>query len=52
MFGLFKKTSEKEQLQKKYRKLTAEAYKLSHTNRKLGDEKLAEAEAVMQQIAN
>lgn len=51
MLGLFKKKSEKEKLQEKYRKLTAEAYRLSHTNRKLGDEKLAEAEDVMQQIS-
>ncbi|MFT7032595.1 MAG: hypothetical protein ACJA2S_001096 [Cyclobacteriaceae bacterium] len=52
MFGLFKKKSEKEKLQEQYSKLTEESYKLSHTNRKLGDAKLAEAELVMQKIAS
>ena len=52
MFGLFKKKSEIEKLQEQYRKLTEESYKLSHTNRKLGDAKLAEAELVMQKIAS
>jgi len=52
MFGLFKKKTEKEKLQEKYSKLTEESYKLSHTNRKLGDAKLAEAELVMQKIAS
>ena len=52
MFGLFKKKSEREKLEEQYRKLTEESYKLSHTNRKLGDAKLAEAEVVMQKIAN
>jgi len=50
MFGLFKKKTQKEKLQLKYEKLTKESYELSHTNRKLGDEKLAEADAVMREI--
>ena len=50
MIGLFKKKSEKEKLQDQYAKLMAEAHKLSTTNRKLSDEKVAEAEEVMKQI--
>ena len=50
MFGLFGKKSEKEKLQDKYAKLMAEAHKLSTTNRKQSDEKVAEAEEVMKKI--
>lgn len=50
MFNLFKKKSEKEILQNKYKKLMAEAHQLSQTNRKLGDAKIYEAELVMIQI--
>ena len=50
MLGLFKKKSEKEKLQDRYAKLMAEAHKLSTSNRKLSDEKVAEAEEVMQKI--
>lgn len=50
MFGLFKKKSEKEVLEKKYQRLMEESYKLSHTNRKASDDRLAEAEKVMKQI--
>ncbi|WP_297693944.1 Lacal_2735 family protein [uncultured Eudoraea sp.] len=50
MFNLFKKKSEKEVLQNKYKKLMAEAHQLSQTNRKLGDAKIYEAELVMLQI--
>ncbi|WP_157811678.1 Lacal_2735 family protein [Tenacibaculum sp. SZ-18] len=50
MFGLFKKKSEKEKLQKLYTKLLADAHKLSTSNRKLSDEKVYEAEQVMKQI--
>lgn len=49
MFGLFKKDPTKS-LHKKYDKLMEEFFYLSKTNRKLADEKYAEAEAVMQQI--
>ncbi|WP_369862966.1 Lacal_2735 family protein [Aquimarina sp. Aq107] len=50
MFTLFKKKSEKEQLQKKYRLLMEESYKLSHTNRKASDNKQAEAEEILKRI--
>jgi hypothetical protein len=50
MFGLFKKKTEKEKLQEQYSKLMAEAHKLSTSNRKLSDEKVAEAEEVMKKI--
>ena len=50
MFGLFKKKSAIEKLQEKYKKLTAEAHRLSQHDRRAGDEKLAEAEAVAKQI--
>ncbi len=48
--GLFKRKSEKEKLQDKYAKLMAEAHKLSTSNRKLSDEKVAEAEEVMKKL--
>ena len=50
MFGLFKKKSKKDVLLKKYKTLTEEAYKLSHSNRKLADAKLEEAENVLKNI--
>ncbi|MEQ8714112.1 MAG: Lacal_2735 family protein [Cyclobacteriaceae bacterium] len=50
MFGLFKKKSEKEKLEEKYRKLIDESYKLSHTNRTASDQKAAEADSVLKQI--
>ncbi|MCH2195525.1 Lacal_2735 family protein [Kordia sp.] len=50
MFGLFKKKSEKDKLYEKYQKLTQEAFNLSTSNRKLSDQKTAEAEAIMKQI--
>lgn len=50
MFGLFKKKTELEKLISRYEKLTEEAFNLSHTNRKLGDAKLAEAEAIKEKI--
>ena len=50
MFGLFKRKTELEKLINRYEKLTEEAFNLSHTNRKLGDEKLAEAEAIKEKI--
>ena len=50
MFGLFKKKSEKQKLQERYKKLMEEAHKLSHTNRKLSDIKVFEAERIMDQI--
>ncbi|MDG1570840.1 Lacal_2735 family protein [Robiginitalea sp. M366] len=50
MFNWFKKTSEKDKLQARYRKLLGEAHKLSQVNRSQGDAKYAEAEAVLQQL--
>ncbi len=50
MFGLFKKPTERERLQKEYKKLVEEAHKLSHRDRKAGDAKLAEAEEVAKKI--
>ncbi len=49
MFG-FKKKSEKEKLQVKYEKLIAEAYKLSHSDRKASDLKTAEADEILKKI--
>ncbi|WP_373075088.1 Lacal_2735 family protein [Zeaxanthinibacter enoshimensis] len=50
MFGLFKKKSEKEMLGEKYKKLMAEAHRLSTTNRKLSDEKVYEADQVLKKM--
>lgn len=50
MFGLFKKKSEREKLEAKYKKLLEESYQLSHTNRTASDAKAAEAEEVRLQI--
>ena len=48
--GLFSRTSPKDKLLKKYKKLTEEAYKLSHTNRSKADAITAEANDVLKQI--
>ncbi|MEK6478758.1 Lacal_2735 family protein [Catalinimonas sp. 4WD22] len=50
MFNLFKKKSELEKLQDKYKKLLAEAHSLSQRDRKAGDQKMADAEEVAQKI--
>jgi hypothetical protein len=50
MYGIFKKKSKKEKLQEQYQKLMAEAHRLSTTNRKRSDDKIAEAEQIMQEI--
>ncbi|NHF61057.1 Lacal_2735 family protein [Flavobacteriaceae bacterium TP-CH-4] len=50
MFGLFKKKSEMEVLQDKYKKLMQQAHQLSTSNRKLSDDKVFEAEEIMKQI--
>lgn len=50
MFGLFKKKSEKEKLQSQYEALLKEAYSLSTTNRKLSDQKTAEADQVLKKM--
>lgn len=50
MFGLFKKTSELDKLQKQYEKLMADWHKLSATNRSESDKKYAEAQKIIEQI--
>lgn len=50
MFSLFKGKSELEKLNDKYKKLLAEAHKLSTSNRTLSDQKTAEANEVLSQI--
>jgi len=52
MFGIFKKKTKKELLQDKYHKLMEEAHRLSKSNRKLSDQKVFEAEEVMNDIEN
>lgn len=47
--GLF--GSKKQKLQKKSEKLFKEAFELSKTDRSASDRKIAEAEAIQQQIA-
>lgn len=50
MFGLFKKTSELDKLQKQYENLMADWHKLSTTNRAESDKKYAEAQKIIEQI--
>jgi uncharacterized protein YqgQ len=50
MFGIFKKKTKLEILQKEYKKLTEETFILSKTNRVEGDKKFAEAELVLKKI--
>lgn len=50
MFGLFKKKSEVEKLELKYKKLLEEAHQLSTTNRSKSDEKMYEVNEVLKQI--
>jgi hypothetical protein len=50
MFGLFNQKTEKEKLEIRYRKLLDEAHKLSSIDRKKGDAKMAEADAVLKQL--
>jgi TRAP-type mannitol/chloroaromatic compound transport system substrate-binding protein len=50
MFGLFKKKSEFDKLNDKYKALLKEAYVLSTTSRKLSDAKTAEADEVQKQM--
>lgn len=49
MFGFWKK-DEKEQLQKKYKRLMDESYRLSTSNRRESDLKRAEAEEIAKQL--
>ncbi len=50
MFGLFKSKSPKEKLNAQYKKLLKEAHQLSTSNRSKSDEKMAEANAILDQI--
>ena len=50
MFGLFKKKTEKEKLEERYKKLMKQSYELSTKNRTQSDQKAAEADAVLKQI--
>lgn len=50
MFNIFKKKTEIEKLEIKYRKLLSESYKLSKTNRKLSDEKILESNEILKKI--
>jgi hypothetical protein len=50
MFNIFKKKTEAEKLNVQYKKLLEEAHKLSTTNRRLSDSKIAEADKILKQI--
>ncbi|MDB4227475.1 Lacal_2735 family protein [Flavobacteriaceae bacterium] len=50
MFGIFKKKTEIEKLEIKYKALLKEAYDLSKTNRSKSDQKTFGAEEVYKQI--
>lgn len=50
MFGLFKKKSEVEKLNLKYKQLLEEAHHLSTSNRKLSDDKMHEANEILKKI--
>lgn len=50
MFGLFKKTTPAEKLEKRYRALLEEAHRLSTSDRMASDRKRAEAEQVLQEL--
>ncbi len=50
MFGIFKKTSKLDSLQKKYEKLMSEWHKLSSINRAESDTKYEEAQKILIQI--
>lgn len=50
MFGLFGKTNPKAKLEKQYKKLLEDSYRLSTIDRAKSDKVRAEAEEVMKQI--
>jgi len=52
MFGLFKKKTQLELLQKKYENLMKESFTLSKSNRSASDKKVVEAEEIMKKIEN
>ena len=50
MFGIFKKKSEADKLQDKYKKVMEEAYKLQSINRTHSDSKYKEADDILKKI--
>ncbi len=50
MFGLFKRKSEVEKLEDKYKMLLEEAHRLSTSNRQLSDDKTFEANEILKKI--
>jgi|TARA_B110000037_G_scaffold36308_1_gene44286 hypothetical protein len=50
MFKIFKKKTEVETLNNKYKELLNEAHKLSTTSRRLSDEKVIEAVTILNKI--
>ena len=50
MFGLFKKKSEAEKLQEKYKKLMEEGFKLQSISRSDSDQKYLEADTILKKI--
>ena len=52
MFSLFKKSGEIEKLKKQHQKLLGEVHRLSTIDRKASDQKMAEAEAIMDRIVS
>ena len=50
MFGFFKKKSEADKLQEKYKKVMEEGYKLQSINRSDSDQKYLEADAILKEI--
>ena len=50
MFGLFKKKSEIDKLVAQYDRLIKDAHRLSTTDRKASDAKIAEANALLKKI--
>ena len=50
MFNLFRKKTEKEKLEKEYKKCLKEAFILSKTNRAASDSKTAEANEILKEI--
>jgi hypothetical protein len=50
MFGIFKKKSEIDKLDDQYEKLMKEAHRLSTSDRRASDAKVAEANQVLEEI--
>ena len=50
MLGFLKRKSPKDRLEKKYQDLMAEAHRLSTSDRRAADDKLAEAQKVLEEI--